>query len=206
MKHLERPGEGDGLRREEVADECRAAALAFMTGVASGWEKVDVARWLVGPYAAATRHAPRAAAGAPRGGALVDEVALEALLTRVRGQLLASLERASLDNGSLDLAEESVQRGLVHRVVDETGGDAWVPVDRPRMRLRERVGSLFAADWLNVPHAYLELLVCHRCEAVVFDAYAKRRGMCGAHHLSGQVPSHDDAPISSDAYARSIGR
>jgi hypothetical protein len=197
----------DGVTSATLAEECRRAALAFMSGVAKGWEKQAVALWLVGPYAQATRHATHGERVAAGGAASepVDADALEALLLRVRGQLLASLEKASLDLGSLDFTDECVQRGLVRKLVDAEGHDAWVPVDRPRLRLRERLQSLFAADWLNAPYTYVELFVCHRCEAVVFDAHAKERGICGAHRLSGQVPTNDNAPLS-DPYARLIGR
>ena len=56
------------------------------------------------------------------------------------------------------------------------------------MRLRDRLRSLFAADYLNAPYTYAELFVCHRCEAVVFDEHAKQLGICGAHRMSGVVP------------------
>ena len=46
----------EGATRESVSAECRAAALEFMAGVASGWEKIDLAQWLTGPYAHAARH------------------------------------------------------------------------------------------------------------------------------------------------------
>jgi len=60
------------------------------------------------------------------------------------------------------------------------------------MRLRDRVASLFVADYLNNPAAYSHLYVCHHCEAIVFEQGARERGMCSAHlrSVSGMVPKH----------------
>ena len=197
----------DGATRDSLAGDCRAAGLSFMAGVAEGWDKLELAMWLTGPYAQATRHATHGERVVALGGPTerIDPQALESLLVRVRGQVHASLEKASLEYGTLDFTDAMVERGLVRKVEDAEGRPAWVPVDRARARLRDRVQALFTADYLNVPHAYVELFVCHRCEAVVFDAYAKRQGICGAHRLSGRAPSNDNAPLS-DPYARLIGR
>src|SRR4051812_33769134 len=129
-----------GVTRETIAQDCRAAALSFMSGVAEGWEKLDLAIWLIGPYARATRHAPyaeRVAALGARGREAhsVDAGSVEALVTRVRGQLLASLEKGALELGDLDFTDEAVRRGHVRKVLDVDGHDAWVPVDAPRLRL-----------------------------------------------------------------------
>lgn len=182
-----------GVTKESVAEECRQAALAFLSGVASGWDKLDLVLWLTGPYARATRHAPR-------GERVVDvahtpteiaDASIEELVTRVRGQVLASLEKAALDYGRLDFADDALQRGLVRKAMDEEGAICFVPVDAPHMRLRDRVRALFAADYLCAPHAYVDLFVCHRCESVSFDEHAKEIGVCRRHRISGVVPRND---------------
>lgn len=182
-----------GATRERVGNDCREAALTFMAGVAGGWDKLDLALWLTGPYARATRHAKRGERDIVVDGDAeeLSENDVKELVARVRGQLLASLEKAALEYGTLDFAEEARERGLVRQMVDDEGRDVWIPVDAPRMRLRDRVRSLFAADYLDTPYAYAELFVCHRCEAVVFDEAAKRVGVCGAHRISGVVPRED---------------
>jgi hypothetical protein len=182
----------DGSTRETLSEECRDAALSFMTGVATGWDKLDLALWLTGPYARATRHATHGERVADV--TYSDEIAdttIEDLVTRVRGQLIASLEKAALDFGMLDFAEEMVERGLVRKVIDAEDRDAWIPVDGTRLRLRDRVQALFTADYLNAPYTYAELFVCHRCENVVFDEHTKRIGLCGSHRLSGAVARED---------------
>lgn len=192
----------DDSTRESIAAECREAAIAFMSGVASGWDKLDLALWLTGPYARATRHAKRGErvaslndASSPDQTTEIADETLESLVTRVRGQVLASLEKGALELGALDFSNDVVERGLVRKVVDAEERDAWIPVDAPRMRLRDRILALFTADYLNAPYNYAELFVCHRCEAVVFDEQAKRRGLCGTHRLSGVV-LRDGEPLS----------
>ena len=181
---------GDGSTRESLSGECREAALSFMSGVASGWDKLDLALWLTGPYARATRHGKHGERVADVAGAEeISDESIESLVTHVRGQLIASLERAALEFGSLEFTDEILERGLVRKVLDADGRDAWVPVDASRLRLRDRVRALFTADYLNAPYTYAELFVCHRCEAVVFDDHAKQVGICGAHRMSGMVPT-----------------
>ena len=185
----------DGSTRESIAEDCRAAALSFMSGSAAGWDKLDLALWLTGPYARATRHAPhgeRVAAGAEQAEEISDR-AVDDLITNVRVQLLAFLENVALSPATLELTDDARERRLVHEVLDADGRLAWIPVDVARMRLRDRLRSLFRADYLNAPYAYAELFVCYRCEGVVFDAHAKRSGICGAHRVSGEAPRSDEA-------------
>jgi hypothetical protein len=62
----------------------------------------------------------------------------------------------------------------------------WIPLDKPRMHLTERVLSLFVADYLLRPHDYVrDLVVCSKCDAVVFDSAARQTGCCGADRISG---------------------
>jgi len=180
----------DGCTRESLAADCRAAALGFMSGVAAGWDKLDLALWLTGPYARASRHGKHGERVAAVSVAVEREISddtIEALVTHARGQLIASLEKAALEFGSLEFADEMVERGLVRKVVDAEGRDAWIPVDVQRLRLRDRLRALFTADYLNAPYTYAELFVCHRCEAVVFDHHAKEVGICGAHRMSSMA-------------------
>lgn len=184
----------DGSTRESVADECREAALTFINGVAAGWDKLDLALWLTGPYARATRFVPRGerVTGMAAETEVSDE-SIEDLVTRVRSQLVASLEAAALNEGTLDFAVDAMDRCLVRRAVDLDGEVVWVPADNTRMRLKDRVRSLLAADYLNDPGAYAALYVCHRCENVVFDENAKRLGACQNHkRVSGIVPRQTD--------------
>jgi hypothetical protein len=76
--------------------------------------------------------------------------------------------------------------------VDELGTLVWVPVDVRDMRLKDRVRSLFVADYLNLAADYqTALAICSRCGDVVFDEHVRRTGMCGA--LADQIPPSNDA-------------
>ena len=186
--------------RESVAADCREAALAFVNGALAGWDKLDLALWLTGPYARATVHVPRGerVAGLAEDTDL-DASTIEELVTHARGQLIASLEAAALADGTLDFAIDAMDRGHIQRATDLEGDTVWVPVDSSRMRLRDRVRSLFAADYLNDPGAYCDLYVCHRCETVVLDENAKRLGACANHkRVSGMVPKRVDRDRDED--------
>ena len=170
-----------------------------MAGVASGWGKRDLARWLTGSYAQATRHCQHGertlvADGMEPAPVSIDPQRIDELLTTTRGRILAALEKAALSDGALDLADEMIDRGFVRRAMDEDGMEVWVPVDGARMRLVDRVRTLFVADYLDDPVTYRSLYVCHRCEAVVFDEGSRQVGMCSAHRrMSGIVFRKGDA-------------
>jgi hypothetical protein len=196
----------DGSTRQTIAEESRDAALSFMSGVARGWDKLELARWLTGDYARATRHRTHGERVATLpDGAEISEESIEDLVAHARAQLLASLVKAAADLGALDFVEQTVERGLVRKVLDADGRDAWVPVDGARLRLRERLESLFAADYLNAPYTYAELFVCHRCEAVVFDEHLKQVGICGSHRASGTVPREGDSPLLPGELDSNVG-
>ncbi len=195
-----------------VSSACRRAGLAFLAGVAEGWTKRDLAQWLQRDYAHATRHAQQgerlvdARGRAAQGdGAPIDSATIEDLLVTTRGSILAALERAVLDGGQPHFVTRALEGAHVERAVDERGIGAWVPVDAANMRLRERVASLFAADYLNDADTYASLYVCHRCETVVFEDGARERGMCGAHrNVSGLVPRHEPTVSRSGSRPRTL--
>lgn len=185
----------EGVTRESVSEECREAALHFMAGVAGGWDKVDLALWLTGPYSRATRHAKRGERCAlAEASATLRAETIEDLLVATRGRLIAALEKAALGDGSLEFTNEVVTHGLVRRAIGEDGRELWIPLDIARLRLRDRLRALFAADYLNSPDDYASLYVCHRCEAVAFDERARKVGFCAAHgRISGFAPRDDEA-------------
>lgn len=190
---------GEGATRASVSAECRQAALDFMSGVASGWSKRDLALWLIGPYANATRYCAHGERTNVSDTTEVDAETIEDLLVTTRGRLVAALENSVLSDGALDFADEVVERGFVQRAIDEDSSEVWVPVDRARMRLEQRVGSLFVADYLNDRRAYGALHVCSRCENVVFDQDARVIGMCSTHrNVSGIVTTREGDGVGED--------
>ncbi len=190
----------EGVTKESVSAECRDAALAFLGGVQHGWDKLDLVLWLTGPYARSTRHAPRGERVVDvTADITIEDATIDELLAHVRGQLVTSLEQVALDWSKLDFADEALERGFVRVAVDDDGASCFVPLDSPRMRLVDRVRSLLAADYLAAPYEYVDLFVCHRCEAVMFDADAKRTGICRRHRLQSGVVVRNNDDVNDDA-------
>jgi len=174
-----------------VATMCREAALAFLDGVAADWRKRELAAWLVCPYRAAARYGDWAHRTIPPPShteepELVRPEQIDRVLREARWHILAALEAVALPGSRRAFVDVSLSAGHVVPRRDCDGGVAWVPVDLRMMRLRDRVESLFAADYLIRPKDYVtDLTVCHRCESVLFDSEARRRGDCGMHRPSG---------------------
>ena len=193
------PLRDDSASRDSVQGDCRDAALTFMAATTQRrgpWDKLALAAWLTGPYARAARHSIHGDRDAILDGdAVVAEALVEDLVERVRSELLASLTTAArAGDGSLDFVEDAVHRQLVRKAIRAGGDEIWIPIDGPRMGLRDRVRSLFAADYMNDPAGYLELFVCGTCAAVLFDEHVTRSQTCPVHRrASGIVPRDRDA-------------
>jgi hypothetical protein len=199
----------EGTTPLEVAQACRAAGLAFVNGVANGWTKADLARWLVGPYRDAVCPLPGAepdligAEGEP-----VITARLLRLLQEVRAHVLRGLEDSP--DGLVDLPCWAVSAGSILRSRHANGDVGFVPVDWPRMRLEDRVMSLFAVDCLARGKDYeTKLVVCRRCQHVTFDERAHEVGLCDLHYrptprASGLQLTAD--PVDSKAVAPSLAR
>ena len=121
-------------------------------------------------------------------------------MDNARIHTLALCEELSLPRGDSDFIDDAIARGLLTPIENQSGSLLWVPVDAARMRLRDRVRSLFVVDYLLAPELYAEsLLVCHRCERIVFDLSAKQLGHCSLHrHRSGIVVSGNGAQAETD--------
>jgi len=161
-----------GIRVVDVADACRSAALGFAWSAHNGWGRRELARWLVGPYAhavAATR-ALRASGTRP---AVVhralDEQTVEELLSTTRTEIIEMLRGVWSWTHDARTARARIGEGLVAGIVDEAGGLGFAPVDNVRMRLVDRVRSLFVADHLTRPGDYAAFAVCEDCDGATFD-------------------------------------
>jgi hypothetical protein len=164
----------------------RGVALGFLRG-AHRWTTSDLAAWLVGPYRDATSHVPRdMTRDMTRGARAVDFTRVEAILRYAARGVLSTLR--DLQAGAPPtFVEAAIRDGAVVRTTE----GLFVPLDRARMRLEDRVLSLLAADHLLRPVDYeRRMVVCARCDSVVFDAVARATGKCGAHRVSGFVEMH----------------
>jgi hypothetical protein len=164
-----------------IADDCRAALLAFLAGPAG---KAELASWLAGPYRLVTRHVPRQELAPRESGILPTPIRsqlrakeVDAIFESARGEV-----RDALARHDSSFARAALAAGQVQRSRDPFGRSGYVPIDHERMRLADRVLSLAAADHLMRPSDYFALLVvCAECRQVSFDAEARARGKCGLH-------------------------
>ena len=145
-----------GVEVRSVALECRSAALALLRG--SAWDKRQLATWLVSRYRPlasfakpeAGEEGPVSAPAASSGGANVG--ALPGVIREARQRTLDAIQAAL----ALETCIPVEQLGNVARVQDLLGERGWVPVDRPRMRLSDRVVSLVTAHRLTLPSEFGE--------------------------------------------------
>jgi hypothetical protein len=163
-----------------MSAEWRTAGLAFLDAV---HDRRDLGRWLVGRYRSATSYVPRQPWSVERS-AIVDDAEVCAIVTQAHDDVLAALRAARWGNGPA-----FVQDAIRSYTIIPTLDGFWIPLDAPRMRLRDRVLALFAADYLLRPRDYKSLAICARCERVVFDPAAGQTGQCGAHRIRGFVRS-----------------
>ena len=163
-------------------DRVRGAASAFVRGTTVGWGRRELADWLVCQYAPCaatpldreTREAP------PAFERTLDEGILERVILDARGHALRLLADLVVPWKASPIARLAVACGTVVAQRDERGGIAYSPVRLERMRLSERVASLFIADYLNHPTAYRWLMTCCECGEISFAAELAHASWCEA--------------------------
>lgn len=161
-----------GIRVTDVADACRSAALGFAWSAHHGWGRRELARWLVGPYAhavAATRSLRASGTRQAVERRVLDEETVEELLATARAEIIDVLRGVWSWTHDAASVRASIGEGLVAGIVDEASGLGFAPVDNVRMRLVERVRSLFVADYLTRPGDYAAFAVCDDCDGATFD-------------------------------------
>jgi hypothetical protein len=170
----------------DVAEAAREAGTSFLVGVRNGWGKAQLASWLVGPYAHATsftteeqRIADEPVDSSP---VTVPPESLDDVIFRARQEIVESLDATVYGRTKPAFVESAITLGSVTPFVWMPGVRGWAPRDRARLRLRDRVLALFAADYLTRPETYArELYVCPDCMCAVFDENAVSRGKCPLH-------------------------
>ncbi|MDB4938675.1 MAG: hypothetical protein JWP87_5647 [Labilithrix sp.] len=161
-----------GVRVTEVADACRSAALGFAWGAHHGWGRRELARWLVGPYARAAAATRSLRVSGMRPAVIVrplTEDTIEELLRRARAEVIEVLRGVWSWTHDGATVRARIDEGLVAGIVDDASNLGFAPVDQPRMRLVDRVRSLFIADYLTRPTEYAAFVVCPECDGATFD-------------------------------------
>ena len=107
---------------------------------------------------------------------------LDDVIFRARQEIVESLDATVYGRSKPQFVEDAIALGSVTPFVWMPGVRGWAPRDRPRLRLRDRVLALFAADYLTRPETYArELYVCPDCMCAVFDENAVGRAKCPLH-------------------------
>lgn len=205
-----------GVTALDVAESCRAAALAFLRGVSAGWTKRELAEWLVGPYEAATIASGSAAGPASVAppsiappSAAVDR--LTRLMTVVRGEARACVHDFAIGREAPHLDEAFAKESIVAAWTqpdgevdvdadDDTRASVFVPVNRPGLALGVRVRSLFVVDFLIRPEDYEgDLRECRTCGVVLLEPWSRARRVCELHvRDSGSVPRVEDEALIAE--------
>jgi hypothetical protein len=152
-----------------VADAARRAVVKFLVLEPS---KPALAQWLDGPYAEATRFAPRR---------LVD--AIDAIVASAQQEVRAAARMAANARQTEELVRSLPP--IVHIVPahDASGASGFIPVDAQGGRLADRVVALVLADYLTRPRDFAE-------NARLFGSDA-----------SGARRTHPDAPTQPEMRA-----
>ncbi len=178
------------LTPDELANACRRAYLRLIVGAHIGWGKVELARWLTGPYRRITvgqrlSEPPPSMAVANDTASPIDD-RLVPVLETMRTDVLLVLRELMTAEGRAAFSTLAFDTHLVEQAEEGTGYIV-IPRARPRMTLTDRVLSLVAVDALTRPEDFEHsLFVCTRCEQPVFDVAARPRGVCRT-HVSGIV-------------------
>ncbi len=178
-------------RRSEIASikpasSVRQAAAAFVRGTTFGWGRRDLASWLVCHYspclvsdAAAQPDTQRACtASLSAASAHLDDERVEQLILDARCSVLRLLSDLGWASQAAVLARDAIGSGYVIEMRDPLGEPSWAPVGRNKMRLAERVGSLFIADALNHPRDYRNVTLCRYCGELGFSAKTAHPSWC----------------------------
>jgi hypothetical protein len=143
-----------------IAGACREAGIAFVEG-APRWGKRELAMWLIGPYARATRHIACSLpserllpGGSPEPFAHeIGPGALEHVTKSAHTEVVEALRRLREPEQAASFAFTMLSAGFVALGEDGAGRYGWLPTAKAR-RLADRVLSLFAADYLAHPDEY----------------------------------------------------
>ncbi|MBX3207298.1 MAG: hypothetical protein KF764_19785 [Labilithrix sp.] len=173
-----------------AASPVRLAATEFVRGTTFGWGKRELAAWLVCHYApclasdavvhpdgagprSTTHSGPLSTTSAHLDGDRVERLILEA-----RSSVLRLLADLAWPSQAAVRARSAIAAGFVIETRAPRAESVWAPVGRKRMRLADRVASLFIADAIDNPHDYRGLSLCRACGEVGFGGDAAHEPSC----------------------------
>lgn len=156
----------------EVAAAARSSYLGFLAEVAPSGTKRALAEWLRGSYAYAVL--PRTSGARTPG--TIDPSSLTELVDEAKSRVARGLRALAQPEVGMHLSMQAHIEGWVLPFQDLYGQPGFLPVDRARMRLGDRVMSLVAADYMMRPDSFVtDLTVCDTCDAAHFAKQASER-------------------------------
>lgn len=159
------------VERHEVSDACRKALVAFFADVAPSGSARAMAAWLVGPYANAVL--PTTRFDFPPG--KVDRGRLTDVIDNTRVEAGFTMRSLASEEVGMHFSMHAANSGWVVQFTDLRGNVGFMPIDLPKMRLRDRVLSLMAADYMARAESYgHDLHVCDACDVPDFEAKGER--------------------------------
>lgn len=214
-----------GLTVDHIADACRNAAIAFIDGVGSGWEKEELARWLVGPYhqlsmlriSHESMRSENVSGVFPRrtvGTVVNDDVVRVMWEARDEAlKVIDAFERG--EPGAESFVWKLQSREVFARIEDCNGDRGFVPNEAVPQHLSDRVLSLIAADYIVRPFDYEDrVAVCCNCGVMTFGPNARADRDCGTHRspsgIRPRIEFHemdmDDADVDDAEVFRLVSK
>lgn len=174
------------IASSKPASSVRQAATEFVRGTTFGWGRRELATWLVchySPCLVTDATAKPDAQGACRASlsaasSHLDDERVEQLILDARSSVLRLLSDLGWASQAANLARDAIGSGHVIEMRDPLGQLSWAPVGRTKMRLAERVSSLFIADALNNPRDYRNVTLCRYCGELGFSARTNHPSWC----------------------------
>ncbi|MDB4936049.1 MAG: hypothetical protein JWP87_3021 [Labilithrix sp.] len=139
-----------GTNVVDVAEECRRGAVVFVSGIDGHASRRAIAAWLDGPYRTAVEMIGTRSLDVPLRAGEVTEIVAYA-----RAHVIGVIRGIARVPSDVSFTHAAMHDGWIEPCTDATGRSGWVPVDRPKMRLSERVLSLVAVDYLVRPADWL---------------------------------------------------
>jgi hypothetical protein len=160
----------------------RDAGAAFVRGTTLGWGRRDLANWLVCHYApcAVPARGEDRDSRPPALERTLDDGILTRVIVDARVHVLRLLRDLANPVLASPVARLAIASGAVAPRRDAYAGVVYVPVALTRLRLQERAGSLFVADYLNRPHEYGRLVICSGCGELAFTGEIEHVEWCEA--------------------------
>jgi hypothetical protein len=172
-----------------------------MRGTTIGWSRRDLADWLVCQYApcaapASYQESPDLPPAAERA---LDDGIVEGIILDARRSALRLLGELVVPWQASPIARLAVASGMVVSQRDARGAVAYSPVKLKRLRLADRVASLFIADYLNRPTDYRWLAMCRECGELSFSDELEHSSWCAG------SPEHWMAFTAAEAITHAAG-